>query len=137
MYGNKLTFDEVMVKVKQFSPVDIQDISTIIANHEESLLKFMADNDYIQVYKALHESDSPLVIGENASFTPDRARVEGELEMLLAKKDYKTLNEIISKFIVNPNTVNWTTDRALLACLNDDGVLKATDDGYKFNVKLS
>ncbi len=124
-------------KMKSFSPVTHREAALAISNDEESFLKFIADNDPAQAYRLLHESPAPLVVGETASFVPDKARVEGEFKLLLVKKDWNTLNHVISRFVVNTNAKNYTGNMQLIKSLQDLKVILPTEKGLMFNVQLS
>lgn len=130
-------FQEVLRKQKAGIPVSYREVAVIIANDEHSFLQFLADNDFPQVYRLLHhEPDSQLVVGETAKFSPDKKRVEGELRLLLDKKDNQTINSVIDKFVFNPNTRNVTSNAKVLECLRDIEAIKATPEGNVFNVRF-
>lgn len=127
----------LLQKIKQNAPVTIREVALVIANHEESLLKFICDNDPVQVHKLLHESGAPLLIGKNASFVPNYKRCSGELKLLLGKRDYVVLNQVVSGFVLNLNIDNYTTNPGLLKELEIMKVIVPTANGYMFNVILS
>ncbi len=132
-----LEYNNVLAKGKVKAPVTYREVAVAIANHDETALKYIADNDPIQVYALLHQSDSPLEIGKNAKFIPNKERVEGELKLLLIKKDFDTLNDILSKFIVNTNTQNYTTNQQIMKSLEDIGALSFVGGKYIINARLS
>lgn len=123
-------------KIRQHAPVTYREVALVIATHEQTLLKFLADNDPAQVYRLLHESDSSMVIGNGASFIPNKKRVEGELKLLVVKKDYAVLNDIISKFKINRSAQNITGNTRILKELQNIGAIKETDGGLVFTVKF-
>jgi hypothetical protein len=135
--GMNAEFQSLLQKKQKNAPITLREAALVIANDEETLLKFMVDNDLAQVHRLLHMSDAPLVVGETASFVPNKARVEGELNLLLTKKEWDTLNQIASQFVWNPKSDNYTTNKGIVASLQDMKVLTCNDAGCKLNVKLS
>lgn len=129
-------YKAVLEKQKLGAPVNVRDVAVAIANHDQTLLKFLADNDYKQVYRLLHESDNPMLIGVNAGFMPNKKRVEGELGLLIAKSDADTLNKILSEFVVNTNANNYTTDQQLLTSLREIEAIKSTSLGNQIAIRL-
>lgn len=134
---NSKEFQEFLDKKASGTPLNLRDIASAVGEDEQTLLKFMVDNDYEQVWRLLHMSDAPLVIGKTATFVPNKARAEGEIHLLFVKKDFNTLNQVITQFVLKPNTNNWTSDQALLQCLEDNGTIKPTQSGYMFNVTFN
>ncbi len=130
-------FAHVIEKSKIGAPVTYREVAVTIANDEKSLLKFIADNDPVQVYGLLHRSDAAMTIGKNANFLPDAERVKGELALLLAKKDFATLNDILAHFKVNNTAKNYTSNQKVLASLSDIGATSFKDGSYKFNCSIS
>ena len=130
-------FQRVLDKKAKGIPVTIREVAVCIGNDPHTLLKYMTDNDYTQVHKLLHLSDSKLVIGKNAGFRPDKKRVEGELASLLVRKDWNTLNQIVDNFVVNLTTDNYTSKPELIQALTDIQVLSNTENGLEFNVVFS
>ncbi len=124
-------------KIKTKSPVTMREVALTIVNDEETLLKYIADNDPVQAYRLLHESDAPMVVGVNANFVPNTNRVEGEFKLLLVKKDFKTINQVVSKFVINMKAKNYTTNSQLLKAMEDMKAIRSTNDGYMFNLILS
>lgn len=129
-------FKRVLEKQKVGAPVNVREVAVAIANDPRSLFEYIANNDYKQAYRLLHESENAMQIGQNAGFFPDKKRVEGELGLLIAKSDSAVLNQILNGFVINPATNNWTTNSELLASLTDIEAIKASPDGYKFSIKL-
>lgn len=131
-----IEFQKVLEKRKTFAPITYREAAVAIANDEQTVLKFMADNDYAQVYRLLHMNDSALVVGENAPFTPSKERVEGELALLLMKGDQKTLDDVISKFVLKPDTTGYTSNQKIIDSLKDIGALVYGDKGYMFTLRF-
>lgn len=135
IFGNELA--NLQKKINSHSPLTYREVALMIGNHEETLLKFLSDNDYQQLYSLVHHSDAPMTVGNGASFVPNKARVEGELKLLLDKKDFATLNDIVSKFRLSPS-VNYTGNSQLISEMVNAGLLKTDNTGkYYFNVKMS
>lgn len=134
-------FATVLRKIKTGEPGNFRDMAVAISEDPtgHTLLQFMVDNDYTQVYSLLHHNDNaPMVIGKNAPFTPDKTRVEGELFMLAEKQDFNTLNQIISDFVLNPTTPNYTTNPKLLTSLTGMQSIQGNNAGDKIiNLRLS
>lgn len=130
-------YKSLLEKKARGIPVTVRDIAVAIGNDKETLLKYMADNDFMQVYKLLHLSDSPMIIGANAAFVPSKKKVETELKSLLIRKNYKVLNQIIDHFVVNMKAGNYTSNQELIRALCDIQVLKSAPEGYEFNVNFS
>lgn len=129
-------FKAVLSKQKTGSPVSYRDVAVAIACDEQTLLKFLTDNDYVQVYKLLHQTNAPLSIGNNAGFIPNKKRAESELHLLQVKNDTTAINDIVSNFRINLNTENYTTQQDIINNLSGMGVITMTDTGYKFNLKF-
>jgi len=127
----------VLEKRNLNAPVTYREVAVAIANDEPSLLKFIADNDPVQVYGLLHSSDSAMIIGKNAKFIPDASRVEGELNLLLIKKDFKSLNYILENFKINNTARNYTASKKILDSLADINAISFANGNYKFNLRLS
>lgn len=115
----------------------MREVAICIGNDVPTLLKYMTDNDYVQVHKLLHLSDSSMVIGRNASFKPDKKRVEGELASLLTRKQWNTLNQVTDFFVINMATDNYTSVPELVQALVDIHVVHSTENGYEFDIILS
>lgn len=130
-------FERVKAKQKVGAPVSAREVAVIYANDDRSLLDFLVENDYVQVYSLLHQSDATMEIGKNANFVPDRSRVVGELNSLLVKKDFSILNDIIRNFRINMAAGNKTSNPKVIESLSDIGAISMTDTGYKFNLSLS
>lgn len=130
-------FEAALQKRAKGIPVTMREIAVLIGNDPATLLKYMVDNDYIQVHKLLHLSNSNMVIGKNASFKPDRKRVEGELASLLTRKQWDTLNQVTDYFVINENADNYTSTPELIQKLCDIQVVHSTENGYEFDVILS
>lgn len=130
-------FQTAIEKKSKGIPVTIRDVAVLIGNDKATLLKYMVDNDFVQVHKLLHLSDSTMMIGKNARFTPDKKRVEGELNSLLTRKQWKTLNQVIDHFVVNLATDNYTASLDLIRALCDIQILTCTENGYEFQVEFS
>lgn len=131
------SYQNVLKKVNDFVPVDWDDIAVLISNNDEELLRYVAKNDYKQVYKLLHSGKSNLEVGKNASFIPSFERVSGELKLLLVKKDFGTLNELLKNFVIDSKANNYTADLRLLKALESQGTISSTDKGYILNVQIS
>lgn len=127
----------VRAKNTMNKPLSYRELAILIACEEPRLLKFIADNDPIQAYKLLHISDAPMVIGHNADFAPNAKRVDAEFYNLLKKKDWNTLNQIISAFRVNMNVNNYSTNQNILRELRNMGALVMTPNGEKFNLQFN
>lgn len=130
-------YQQVLKKIQGNKALSYRDIAVAVANDPDTLLKYLSDNDPIQCYRLLHQSDSAMVIGQNANFTPDKARVDGEFKLLLIKKDYNTLNQVVSNFVVNPSAQNWTTNQNVIKNLQDIGVLMAVNNGYALTTRFN
>ena len=130
-------YNTVLQKKQMNAPVSYREIAVAIANHEETLLQFLADNDPNQVYALLHRSDSPMTVGENATFIPDKKRVEGELKSLFVKKDFATLNDIVDNFRINTSAKNYTANANVISSLCDIDAITMTPTGYRFNLTFS
>jgi ribosomal protein S8 len=133
-----IEFAKVLNKLSNGQPVNYREMAIAIANHEETLLQFLADNDYKQVYRLLHEIPQvSLSIGKNATFEPSKSRVEAELKLLYIKKEGEILNTLIRNFRLNPVTQNYTTNQKLLSSLRDIGVIGSDSLGNYFNISPS
>jgi len=130
-------YQKVLDKHQKKIPVSYREVAVCIANHPETLLKYISDNDYVQVYRLLHESTAPMVIGKNATFTPDKKRVEGELKSLYMRKDFDTLNTILDHFVVNVQTNNYTSNPELIQRMREIELLKTTPIGDMLNANIS
>lgn len=130
-------FQQVLEKQKKQIPITYRDAAIAIGNDTATLLKYLCDNDYTQVHKLLHLSDSAMVMGKNAPFAPDKKRVEAELRTLLIRKQWKPLNQVVDHFVINLQTDNYTTNQELLQCMLDIHIITSTQHGYEFNVVLS
>lgn len=133
---NSYSYQNVLKKIKDGVPVDWNDVACVVGNNEDDLMRYISDNDYKQVYKLLHQSDANLVIGKNASFIPNIDRTKGELKLLLAKKDYSTLNDVLENFVINTSSDTWTSDLGMLNALISQGIIYDSGNGYKFNIEL-
>lgn len=127
-------FEAVLEKKKKGIPVTMREIAVCIGNDPHTLLKYMVDNDYAQVHKLLHLSDSRMVIGKNASFKPDKRRVEGELRSLLTRQQWDTLNQVTDHFVINISADNYTSNPELIQKLADIKVVHMTENGYEFDI---
>lgn len=131
-------YDRFLAKQRAGSPVDFGDLAARLDNEEEALLHYMVENDFVQLHKLLHHSDAPGTIGQGMSFTPDKSKAEGELKLLLVKRDFDTLNSILNRFRINMNTRNYTTNPNLIREMELLQTIVMGNDGrYKFNVKIS
>lgn len=95
-------------------PMSVRDIAVRIDNEPEHILGFICDNDAAQVHALLHHSDAPGRIGQGMSFTPDGKKCFGELKLLLAKRYFNTINDVLKNFRINMNAKNYTGSRELL-----------------------
>lgn len=129
-------FRQILEKKQTGSPINVREAAVAIANDEETLLKYMADNDPSQLYRLLHQSEAEMFIGKNAAFIPDKKRVEGELKLLLVKKDFKTLNDVVSAFRIDRDTMNYTNDSKLIKALEDIKAINFENGTYAFNVRF-
>lgn len=128
-------FQKVLDKQSQGLPVTMRDVAVVIANDPETLLRYMVDNDYVQVHKLLHLSDAPMLMGKNASFRPDKKRVAGELKSLLTRNNFKVLNQVTDFFVINTDTDNYTSNPELIQKLCDVGAVHKTPTGeYEFDI---
>lgn len=130
-------FQNVLNKKQNGMPISYRDAAVVIGNDPETLLKYMVDNDYVQVHKLLHYSDSKVLIGKNAKFTPNKKAVSAQLATLLIRKNWKVLNQLVDNFVVNLTTDNYTTNPQLIRALQDIQVLAVTENGLEFSVELS
>lgn len=130
-------FQQVLEKKSKGIPVTVRECAVAIGNDKATMLQYMVDNDFTQVHKLLHLSDASMVIGRNASFKPEKKRVEAELSSLLARKKWDTLNQVVDHFVINMTTDNYTSNPELVRCLCDIQVVICTQYGYEFNVLFS
>lgn len=130
-------FQNVLNKKQNGMQISYRDAAVVIGNDPETLLKYMVDNDYVQVHKLLHYSDSNVLIGKNAKFNPNKKAVSAQVLTLLIRKNWKVLNQLVDNFVVNLTTDNYTTNPQLIRALQDIQVLSVTENGLEFNVELS
>ena len=131
-------YNVVLQKKQLGAPVSWREVAVAIANHEETLLEYMCDNDYAQVYRLLHHSDAPMYIGQNkAKFFPQPGRCQGELKSLLEKKDFRTLNDIIAHYRINLQAGNITSNNNLIEKLKDINAISMKEGGYGFNLQFN
>lgn len=119
------------------SPVTAADIAARLDNEAEAILHWMVLNDLPQVWMLLHRSDAPAFIGETMAFAPNAKRAEAELKLLLVKKDYKVLNDIIGAFRVNMGANNETTHPDLIRQMELLQTLLSADGSYRINGTVS
>jgi len=138
MPNSETQYQRFLAKKDSGSPMHYEDLAARIDNEEEALLDYLIQNDFPQMWKLLHASNSPDSIGNGLGFTPDKKRLEGELKLLLVKRDYDTLNDIISNFKINLRTQNFTVDPSLIREMENLQTIVVGQDGlYKVNVHLS
>jgi hypothetical protein len=130
-------YERFLAKKRNGSPMTWPDLAARIDNEEEPLLHYMVENDFPQLWRLLHQSDAPGTIGQGMTFTPNKQRAEGELKLLLVKRDFNTLNDIIKHFRINMNTKNYTTNPDLIRTMEQFQTIVMDKNGYKFNVKIS
>lgn len=130
-------YQRFLAKQASGSPVTIGDLAARLDNEEEALLHYITENDFPQLWRLLHHSDAPGTIGQGMSFTPDKNKAQGELKLLLVKRDFNTLNDILKHFRVNMNTKNYTTNPELIREMELLQTIVMDKDGkYKFNVQF-
>ena len=138
MPNSETQYQRFLAKKESGSPMGYEDLASRLDNEEEALLDFMVENDFPQMWKLLHASGSPDSIGSGLGFTPDKKRLGGELKLLLIKRDYKTLNDIISNFKINLRTQNYTVDPSLIREMENLQTITVGEDGfYRISVQLS
>lgn len=131
----RIEFQRVLEKKRLNAPVSLRDVAVVIANSPTDLFEFMANNDLPQLWKLINESPSPSYIGENMRFRPDKSRALAELEQLLIRKDWTDIKWIVSRFRINMNARNYTTDPGLIQELESIGEITARDGGYGINIQ--
>ncbi len=122
------------------APVNIRDLAVRIDNEEDALFDYILKNDPEQVNKLLHESDAPFFIGQNASFIPSPQRMLGELKQLQIKKDFPTLNKIISGFRIymKPDKNKWTASPDFIRAMESLSMIELDKKGeYRFKLKIA
>ena len=138
MPNSQGAYENFLAKQRSGSPVNMRDLAARLDNEESVLLKFMVDNDLDQLWSLLHKSDAPGTIGRGMSFTPNRNKAEGELGLLLAKKDYATLNDIIVNFRLNRGTRNYTNHPDLLREMENFQTIVVRENGqHGFNIQFA
>ncbi len=137
MPNSKGQYDRFLAKQRSGSPMDFGDLAARLDNEEEPLLHYMVENDFPQLWRLLHHSDAPGTIGQGMTFTPDKNKAEGELKLLLVKRDFTTLNDIIKHFRINLNAKNFTANPELIRHMELLQTIAMDKNGYRFNVKLS
>lgn len=136
MPNSKAQYEKFLAKQASGSPVSWGDVAARLDNEEEAMLHYMVENDLNQVWRLLHQSDTPSSIGRGMSFAPDRSRAEGELKLLLVKQDNKTLAPIVEAFRINMNANNYTTNADLIRQMELLQTISMKDGGYGFNLAL-
>lgn len=109
----------VLPKIEGGYKLSMHDAAVHFDNNPDFLFGFLADNDPKQLNALIHHSDAPGTVGRGMKFFPDAKKSYGELKLLYAKRDYKTLNDIINNFRVNMNPSNYTTNPNFLKALEN------------------
>lgn len=94
--------------------LSVEDLTTGIANSRHLLFNFLMDNNINNVVATMKT-----VLRENMDFEPTRAQVEAILAAYISKGEYGKLQMIIDGFKFDPQVKNYTTNKAVLALLNN------------------
>lgn len=126
-----------LAKKESKTPIDFADLAARIDNEKPALFAFLIENDFVQVHRLLHKSDAPGTIGQGMAFTPNRKNVEGKIDLLLIKKDYRTLNDILRNFVINERVSNFTSNPQLLEQMEMlQTIVRGSDGKLKMKVQL-
>ena len=94
--------------------------ASLIATYHQCFLAFAIANNLANVNDVLRHENG---FGE-LPFMPNQKLVEAQVDLLLTKGHEAALQDVINKFVFNPNANNWTTQPELVAELKRLNIIK-------------